>query len=136
MTCFWDGNIAAIGINLLKEVLGCDCKPNPQKFVKLLKVRAIKTRNMMWNGETLGEQILTDNLTSIKNLNVNVIHKGYDCSSCDPYLLLIGELFKINIQHNFNGTVINYKNIHATKIMIVGSSTSHFYCVKKCHQES
>ena len=131
MTCFWDGNMKALGNDLLKNVLGCNNRPSPREFVKLLKQRSVKTYDVLCNNEQLKEQTLTENLISIKELKIESINNGYYCSACDPYLLLISQLFVINIHHNFNGTIINYINKHATKTVNVRSSSGHFYHVNK-----
>ena len=36
--------------------------------------------------------------------------QGYDCSICDPFLILICELFIININHIYLGNKIDYTN--------------------------
>ena len=47
----------------------------------------------------------------IKNYDVNTVNNGYLCSCCDPFLILICEIFNINITNNYNGVKIYYRNI-------------------------
>lgn len=52
---------------------------------------------------------------------------GYDCSSCDPLLLLVSQLFVVNIVHNFNGANIEYMNENATITIHLRSDNDHMF---------
>jgi hypothetical protein len=131
MTCFWNGLLNGLPDNKIKEVLKINRKPKPIEFVKLLKNNAIKTPNILWNGEKLRNQELDENLLRVKELKENSIGRGYDCSCCDPYLLLICQLFKVNIVHNFNRTIIKYTYSSASNTNVptlkFSSNRGHFW---------
>ena len=55
----------------------------------------------------------------IKDFNENNINQGYDCSSCDPFMILLCELFKININYDYNGNNIQYMIDNSRKLSII-----------------
>ena len=108
MTCFWDGIIRDLTQEDL-QLLNSDKNINNKDFILLLKKNNKICENVKWQEENLDEQLLKENHEMIKDFNENNINQGYDCSSCEPFMILISELFKINIHHNFNGYIIgNY----------------------------
>ena len=133
MTCFWDGILRALDNNIIIKVLDWNekrRKPRPTEFIPLLKEKAIKTPDIYWNGNSLSEKELDENLKRIHELDVRTIHRGYDCSACEPYLLLISKLFMVNIKHNYNGHLITYTNIRImpnSKPLIFHSNRGHFW---------
>jgi len=100
-------------------------KPNCDEFVMLIKSNNIKTPNVKCNDKTLTDQEIDDNIIRIKN--IKNINKGYLCSSCDPVLILVSQLFSINIIHNFNGTEIKYINPHAKGQIYIRSDSDHLF---------
>jgi hypothetical protein len=110
MACFWNGTLAALNKDhiILALQYKNNRKPSPSEFVALLQKHVIKTTDVLWNGQILKDQLLIENLNWIKTLNINLINNGHDCSICNPFLLLICQLFKINIIHDYNGTIVNY----------------------------
>lgn len=140
MTCFWDGLIRSFTVKRLNEVLGGKGKPSPQQFVKLLKHNNVKTVDVLWNDEELRDQELQENFDRIKELNIQSINRGYDCSGCDPFLLLISQLFKVDIFHTqqklryVGGGTIKYtnKSVGNNKKIIkkYGSNSGHFWHIK------
>ena len=133
MACFWKGILAALSSQMIHTTLNLDSKPSPANFVKILHEKAIKTTNISWNGKRLSSKELEENLEWIHNFKPNMVHNGYDCSMCDPYLLLICELFAVNIDHMFNGILIKYRYLPSTNVPLLkfGSSRTHFYVIKK-----
>lgn len=131
MTCFWNGILKSLDDNEIKSVLGVNRKPQPQEFVRLLKNKAVLTRDVKWNGNKLTNKEMNENLLRIKELNENSIGSCYDCSSCDPFLLLISQLFKVDIVHNFLQTPIKYTyvgNSKNQKTKKYFSNRGHFWC--------
>ncbi len=129
MACFWKGLLTGLPHNKIKDIFNVNQKPRPIEFVKLLKNNAIKTENVLWNGQKLTLQELDENLVAIQELDESSIHRGYYCSCCDPFLLLVCQLFKININHNYNKTLIKYtydtnENIPTLKF---SSDRGHFW---------
>jgi hypothetical protein len=128
MTCFWDGilrNINQEDFNLLN----INKNNNNKEFIILLKKNNKLCKNVQWQSENINEQLLKENYEMIKNFNENNINQGYDCSSCDPFIILLSELFKINIHHNFNGVLIKYTYTYNNprKTINFKSNKSHFY---------
>lgn len=131
MTCFWTGILNAFTIEEIKAKvctpLGASSggttwthprKPNVEYFINALISRANEVDNevedtievvVLWNGEQLTKQQLKENMEHITSFDIKSIHRGYDCSCCDPFLILISKLFEVNIYHTYNGVLIKYE---------------------------
>ena len=72
------------------------------------------------------QQQLEENYQHIKDFNVKSISAGYLCSTCDPFLLLICELFKVNINHNYCGYKMKYRINNAVKTLNFKSDRGNF----------
>ncbi|AYV78795.1 MAG: hypothetical protein Edafosvirus34_5 [Edafosvirus sp.] len=134
MTCFWKGIITALGNDRIKKVLGTKMghqkKINVVKFVQSLKKNNTITDDVLCEDMELNQQLKQDNYKHVANLDIKKINMGYDCSTCDPFLLLICQLFEINIQHQFNGVTIDYTNKkvkNKSYKLNFGSDTGHFW---------
>jgi hypothetical protein len=131
MTCFWDGLIASLTNDDFKNVLKINKRPRANEFATLLKKHALVTNDVTWMNKKLKHQEKKENLQRIKELDINKIRQGYDCSACDPFLLLISQLFNVNIIHNYNGVTIKYNyikpNIKLKKTLKYGSNRGHFW---------
>lgn len=125
MTCFWDGILHNLKEDDFQKVFQMN-KPNNKDFVKLLKNNNKKTKNTKWNGEKLSEKQLEENFIHIKDFNENSINNGYLCSICDPFLILVSEIFILNINHNFCGNIMKYTTNQASRTLIFKSNKSHF----------
>jgi hypothetical protein len=125
MSCVW------IGIaDELRSTLGI--KITKEKLYKKIKEKNTKTNNMLWNNEKLSETNLNENYQHIEALNG--LTGGYLCSACDPLLLLIGQIYKISIQHQYCDTIIEYTNTTSNKKMVVFSNNHHFWSEKKSNK--
>jgi len=70
---------------------------------------------------------MEENYKRIDEIDTNKLHKGYLCSSYDPLLNLICELFNLNIDMNFNGHKIEYRyKKQSTRLVHYSCSKSHF----------
>ena len=125
MTCFWDGILHNLNDDDFQRVFQVN-KPNNKNLIKLLKDNNRKTKNINWNGEIFSEKQLEENFIHIKDFNEKFIGNGYLCSTCDPFLLLVSQIFKINIYHNYCGNKLNYQCKGATKTIRVKSNRGHF----------
>tara|TARA_Y100000590_G_C14976129_1_gene734373 strand:+ start:58 stop:450 length:393 start_codon:yes stop_codon:yes gene_type:complete len=128
MTCFWDGLLAG----LTKEdftTFHLKHKPNVKAFIQLLQKSAVRTTHVVCNGTQPTEQQLTENLEAVREFNINTIHGGYDCSTFDPFLFLVAELFNLNITHTYlKKHVIQYNNTHHEKRKLrFMSDRGHFW---------
>ena len=109
MSCFWDTLLNRINKEDIQTILSLH-NPTPKDFANALKQTNSKTDNVLWNMKELSSQEKNDNIDHVKEYDSNTITNGYLCSTCDPFLLLITELFQIEILHHYNNTIINYKH--------------------------
>lgn len=101
MSCVWNTLIGALTkIKLIKYV-------TPDQFVAVIKHLNRETR-VLWNGQEITDKQQAENMERIRNIDIERINEGYDCSGCDPVLLLVSDLYKINILHKCLGNDIRY----------------------------
>ena len=115
MTCFWDALRSRLNIN----------KSN-QEFINFLKNNNTKEITILWNNEEFTKKQLEENFEHIRDFNENNIENGYLCSICDPFLILVCELYDINIEHNYNGYTMYYKSNNTNKTLFFYSDLGHF----------
>ena len=123
MSCFWDSILESLNnLNKINE-------NNINNFIRFLKDQNVKTENVYWQDEKLSSKQLDENYEHINNYDISEVYNGYLCSTCDPFLILICEIFCININHDFIGNLIIYKNISDLNLNIVffGSDSGHFF---------
>ncbi len=117
MSCFWVGLISALKLGV-----------QPASLIQTLKDRNTETKRVTWNGATLKNRMFAENKAWIDALDAKTVNNGYDCSTCDPVLLLVSELFDVSIYHNYNGTNITYTNKdHPGNVIHVRSDRGHFW---------
>ena len=127
MTCFWDGIIQALDLSDYRHV-GCYKNLNRIQLINFLKTKNCFIKNVTWNNYIIKEQEQKEHFDAIKNYNVNRINNGHDCSTCDYFLLLISELFNVNIEHLYRNNMIFYKNIkQSRKTLKFISNNGHFW---------
>lgn len=114
MTCVWNGLIHKLNL----KISVCDL------YEKIKNENKI-TENITINGVFLTEKQKKENYERITN--INNINDGYDMSTCDPLLILISELYKVNIIHKFNKYDILYVNTQAIRNINVYSNNYHFW---------
>lgn len=112
MSCVWYGLIKKLKL-----------KYKPLTLYNFIKINNRKTLNVMCNGTFPTETQLIENYERIEKLNQNEVQNGYNCSTFDPLIFLISELYKVNIIHNYNGVIIRYEyiendNINKEKVKI------------------
>ncbi len=118
MTCFWDALISGLGHTRLNKF--CDNHPTQTEFINKLKANNMKTINIQWNGQLLRIKELFENFEHIKDFDVSKIRNGYDCSTADPFLFLVCQIFDVNIEHDYNGTKIKYTNVRTPTGVNIG----------------
>ncbi len=125
MTCFWDALLLGIPKDIRFN--------NQREFVIYLQSHNIETVSISVNNAILTQKELEENIERVKNYDVNTINDGYLCSAFDPFLILVAELFKINIYHNFNGNMIEFIHNKPIYNLYLNSSSSHcsFNMIKK-----
>lgn len=125
MTCFWDGIIAV----LQEHQLISGFPPTPHQLATFLKQNNRLTTNVTWQGSTLTNKQMNENYEHVRNYDISQIRNGYLCSTCDPFLLLIAQLFRINIKHEYVNSFINYKykcSCGKTPVLRFRSDMGHF----------
>jgi hypothetical protein len=127
MTCFWDGILQALDTSDF-QVVGCNNRLNRQQLINLLKTKNVEIQDVTWNGKKLTQQEMKEHYKAIKDYNISNIHQGHLCSSCDSFLLLISQLFNVNIKHLYLNVNIEYKNQKVQrKTLEFASNRGHFW---------
>ena len=122
MTCFWDNLMR--GMYRQKLI---DRVPSIPDFIGMLKKDNMRTTGILHNGMALHPRFIEENFTlMIPSLNERAVGQGYDCSGCDPVMLLICKLYNVNIIHTYRGHVIKYTNPTATNELRFSASAGHF----------
>jgi len=125
MTCFWDGVIASLDQNDFAFI--GEIKSNVVEFIKMLKRRSIKMENVMWQNKIIKGQELDEHLVAITEYNIQGIRSGHLTSVCDSFLLLVSELFCVDIHHRYMNTNIIYKNRKNSRKQLTFSSTGRHF---------
>lgn len=127
MTCFWDGILQALD-NSDFQVVGCNNRLNRQQLINLLKTKNVEIEDVTWNGKKLTKQEMKEHYEAIKTYNIDGINRGHLCSSCDSFLLLICQVFNVNIKHSYINVDIEYKNQKVQrKTLQFASNHGHFW---------
>ena len=124
MTCFWDGIMKQLD-NSDFELLSSQKEKN-KHFILLLKKNNKLVNDVKWNGKYLKEQEQKEHFEAIKDYDENKINRGYLCSTCDSFLLLISSLFRVNIHHRYMKTIIKYSVDKSRKTLHFKSNRNHF----------
>ena len=114
MTCFWEGILSSLDNHDLK-LINISTKPPILQFINTLKNKNTKTNHILWNNNQITSKQLIENFTHVKDFSTSNINNGYLCSTFEPFLFLIAQLFSIDIIHNYNGNIIKYTNIEKSR---------------------
>lgn len=126
MSCFWDGLIRGLNANGFDLGKRYGIK-NANDIAKYCKNNNKKISKICWNGEELLTSQVEENYEAIKKYDVGTVNKGYLCSTCDPVLFLICDLFNISINHRYLNVDILYTNPrNPDKVIKFKSSRGHF----------
>jgi len=124
MTCFWDSILTCLKEDDYRFAnIG---KGNLKHFITQLKLRNKPMKSIQWQRENLREQEIKEHMEAIKDYNINGIHGGHLTSICDSFLLLICELFHINIIHRYLNINISYSHPNPRKTLKFNSNKGHF----------
>ena len=107
MTCFWDGILKSLkkeDLDFVKYKL----PKTPKHFIEFLKKQKKPMNNVLWQNKKIRQQEIEEYLLWIDEYNIKNISKGHLTSVCDTFLLLICELFCVNIKHQY----IKYNTIY------------------------
>ena len=126
MTCFWDGILKS----LKKEdfdFIGYNSLKKPKEFITFLKKHKKPMKNVKWQNTFIKNKEMGEYLIWIEEYDITKINDGHLTSVCDPFLLLISELFCINVIHHYNKLEIHYNNVKKNrKTVIFSSNNGHF----------
>lgn len=110
MSCFWDALIKNIKHDDIYDIFKFN-KINPLIFVNNLKLNNKLVDTIYINDQLISKKQQNENYEHIKNYDVNTISNGYLCSTADPFLILIADIFSITINNKFLNKNIIYKPI-------------------------
>ena len=119
MSCVWQGLIDSLQL-----------KTTPEAFCTLIKSKNRDTPDMLIQNIPLTPQIQKENIDHISAIKIKDVNKDYFCSTSDPLLLLVGQLYNLSIEHIYCGTKISYENKNSSKIIYVASNQGHFWADK------
>lgn len=129
MTCFWDGILKSLKKDDF-DFIG-ESKKNNYKLIEILKKRAQPMHNILWQGQIIKDREIQEHLEAINDYDINGIPNGHLTSTCDSFLLLICELFHVDIVHHYMNHEIYYKyQDDSRKTLRFSSSNGHFVCSK------
>jgi hypothetical protein len=128
MSCFWVGLQA-------KVPRIAEMAKSPDDVLSLLQRKNQLCTDVTWQGERLSPTALLENFCSVRDYTENG-HRtggGHLTSACDPFLLLVSQVFRCDIDFRFVNTNIQIRYVGAdtgtgTGIPIYkfNSSSSHF----------
>lgn len=118
MSCVWIALIKALPLRNRRRV-------TPSILFQYIKLHNVETPDITRNGIKLSKQEQAENFKAIENLDANCLEKGYDCSTADPLLFLVAQLYGVSIEHRFLKATIRYANGRNRWIRFKSSRT-HF----------
>ena len=124
--CFWSGLLSKLTNEDFQYAFKQN-KSNIDVFINLLIDNNKYTENIKWQNHYLTSNELKENFNHIQHFDKSTIYRGYDCSSCDPFLLLITYLFQITLIHNYCGHSITYQTKLPRKTITYYANTHHFW---------
>ena len=131
MSCFWDSLIRTISNEDKEQFFNTvmNAPLNPHNFVVILKEVNKYTENVLWNNQELTKQQQEENKEAINEYNKDLTSAGYYCSTFDPFLFLLAKYLKVEINHNYDGNMIIYKNKKNNRYIIkISSDKGHCWC--------
>jgi hypothetical protein len=124
MTCFWDGIISSLTKDDYKFA---NITPgNHRVFISQLKNKKLTGKNITWMGKIIRKQEIIEHNKAINEYDISKIGLGHLTSVCDYFLLLICEIFQVNIDHKYLSTNISYKHKMARKTLRFKNNRGHF----------
>jgi len=127
MSCFFTGILSAFDQRDYAKIDKHIKINNVRQLAEFLKKHNVLTSDVIWNGEKLSDKLLSENKTAINEYNVQTINDGYFCSACEPFLLLICQLFKVDIVHEYCGYKIKYEIDDSGRKINFQSNSGHFW---------
>ena len=140
MTCFWDGILNALKDDdwsyiQMNPIIPPKLRPpsntrNVRAFIAWLKNIAAALHHdiipISWQSKVLTSKFCTEVFESITNYDINGIGGGHLTSCCDPFMCLICYIFRVCIEHNYNGHMVIYNINDFRKKIYFQSDIGHF----------
>ena len=123
MSCFWQGIMRSLTANDMKIL-----KLSNNNLINLIKtLQNLNTKHIatLWQNEEISKQQKEENFIHIRDYQVNTHNRGYLCGTCDPFLILLSHVLKIDIKHKYMNHEIHYSN-NSKKIYFFKSNRGHF----------
>lgn len=95
MTCVWDSLVTALKF---------DHKITAKRFCEYVVLHNALTPDVLVNDEKITAKQMEENFMRISALDPDKISEGYLCSTFDPLLILVCQLFGTTIVHNFQSS--------------------------------
>uniref|UniRef100_A0A6C0B4Q2 Uncharacterized protein n=1 Tax=viral metagenome TaxID=1070528 RepID=A0A6C0B4Q2_9ZZZZ len=127
MACFWEGILSSLS-TVDKVKLGINNHiPN---LIEALKKYNTHDITVLWQNKDISKKEKDENYTHINDYSVNSYNKGYLCSTCDPFLILVSHILHVDIHHEYLNNVIKYSS-NSDKTYVFKSNSGHFTYKKK-----
>lgn len=137
MSCVW--------ISLAR---GLKLKKSPAQLLALLKEKNTPTVDVVWKKkdkplspeskegqEECKRWVLSDKAQEEHEQWINEVEisgAGYICAACDPFLLLVSQVFNVTIIHHYAGNTFIFENTRSsTHCITLRSSKSHMSFVSR-----
>ena len=136
MTCFWDSLLSQLNSDDF-VIMGLGPKPaSPSGLLSFFKAHNREPHNVSVNGSFLTQAQKTENVEWVRSYDAGGIGNGHLTGTCDPFLVLACEVFRVAIRHsssgslpsgyNFDSVVVYSHNDHR-RLVTFGSNAGHFY---------
>jgi len=133
MTCFWDGILNLLTTQEINTVFRTSHtgKVSVVDFIHGLQQNNVQTPDVIHQGQVMTTKQSLENILSVQSIQPSAVSGGYDCSSADPVLFLIAQLFNCNITHTYNNVNVYYSIATAKGTLTFASNTNHFWSVSR-----
>jgi len=89
MTCVWDG--------LINKIPGLQYH-GPDSLIRALQSVNCRPTDVLWNGTKIRESEMRENLGIVDDYDPHDLHDGHLIGACDPFLLLLAQVFRLEIR--------------------------------------
>lgn len=120
MACFWKGILNSLKQKKLTKL------HKITDFIKFVKSRNKLQTRVLWNNQTMGSKTLIENYEHVRDYDIKTVNQGYYTSVCDPFLILIADIFQVEIQFMFLKFHCHYSVLHPKYSLKFTCSASHF----------
>lgn len=132
MTCFWDGLYQSLNSDERDIVDAFRGDTPAKKMCKYLKECNVPVMNIKVNSSHITAKQVSENYNHIQTYSSQDIHLGKFVSTFDPFIMLFCEIFSVNVQHTYDGYIIEYNNkFYTNGVVYFSSNPGHFWFVKR-----